>query len=87
MGEMRSLALITKLIDDGRVAGGKRMLMHLIDAEDVIRELPGSSRLNCDWDFLLHLYDIGRQRADQWLASNFDSLGVRSTVDLRAKYF
>jgi NTE family protein len=87
MGEMRSLALITKLIDDGRVAGGKRMLMHLIDAEDVIREFPGSSRLNCDWDFLLHLHDIGRQRADQWLASNFDNLGVRSTVDLRAKYF
>jgi NTE family protein len=87
MGEMRSLALITKLIDDGRLVGGKRMLMHLIDAEDVIREFPGSSRLNGDWDFLLHLHDIGRQRADQWLASNFDNLGVRSTVDLRAKYF
>jgi NTE family protein len=87
MGEMRTIALATKLIDEGRLAGGKRMLMHLIDAEDVIREFPGSSRLNGDWQFLLHLQSIGRRRADQWLASNFDSLGVRSTVDLRAKYF
>ena len=30
----------------------------------VTREFPGSSGLNGDWDFLLHLHDIGRQRAD-----------------------
>jgi NTE family protein len=87
MGEMRSLAIVTKLIDEGRLVGGKRMLMHLIDAEDVIRKFPGSSRLNADWGFVAHLHGVGRQRADQWLASNFDDLGVRSTVDLRAKYF
>ena len=40
--------------------GGKRMLMHLIEAEAFIRAFSWSSRLNGDWDFLQHLYDMGR---------------------------
>jgi len=85
--EMRAVAFVTKLIDSGRLADGKRMLIHLIEAEDVIRHFPGSSRLNNDWEFLTHLHNIGRDRADTWLAENFDKLGVSSTVDLEEKYF
>jgi NTE family protein len=84
--EMRSVAFVTKLIDDGK-AEGRRMFMHLIEAEDLIRELSASSRLNGDWDFLQHLHKLGRERAEQWLTANFDDLGVKSTVDLQAKYF
>jgi len=61
--------------------------MHSIEAEDVTRELPGSSRLNGDWDFLSHLFELGRERADAWLAANFEHLGNESTIDLEAKYF
>jgi NTE family protein len=43
--------------------------------------------LNGDWDFLMHLHEMGRERADKWLATNFDHLGKKSTVDLEAKYF
>jgi NTE family protein len=68
--EMRAVAFVTKLIEDGRLADAKRILIHLIEAEDVIRELPGSSRLNGDWDFLSHLREIGRQR----LVSNRPSI-------------
>jgi NTE family protein len=85
--EMRAVAFATKLIDEGRLADGKRMLIHVIEAEDVIRELPGSSRLNNEWDFLCHLHEVGRARAGKWLADNFDRLGKESTVDLEAKYF
>jgi NTE family protein len=85
--EMRTIAYLTKLIDAGKMTGGKRMLVHLIEAEDLIRELAASSRLNADWDFLTHLHKLGRARAETWLAENFDSLGVASTVDLEAKYF
>jgi NTE family protein len=63
------------------------MLIHVIEAEDVIRELPGSSRLNNSWGFLCHLHEVGRDRADKWLAANFNHLGKESTVDLEAKYF
>jgi NTE family protein len=85
--EMRTIAYLNKQIDDGKMDGSKRMLVHLIEAEDLIRSFSWSSRLNSDWDFLQHLYDLGRMRADEWLAANFDRIGCDSTVDLYEKYF
>jgi NTE family protein len=86
MREMRAIAFVTQLIDEGKMAGGKRMYMHLIEAEDVIRDLAGSSKMNGTWKFLTHLFEIGRQRADQWLAENFDAIGAKNSVDLQAHY-
>jgi NTE family protein len=86
--EMRAIAFVTKLIDDKSVADGalKRMLIHAIEADDVMRELRVNSKLNTDWQFLTYLHQIGRERADLWLGSYLDMLGVESTVDIRAKY-
>ena len=56
MREMRAVAFVNKLIDQGRMTGGKQILVHTIEAEDAMGQLPNSSRLNGDWDFLLHLY-------------------------------
>jgi len=39
------------------VTGGKQILVYVIEADDVIRELPNTSKMNGDWDFLLHLHD------------------------------
>jgi NTE family protein len=86
MREMRAIAFVTQLIDEGKLAGGKRMFMHLIEAEDIIRELSGSSKMNADWRFLTHLFDIGRERADKWIVDNFDRIGVESSVDVQARY-
>jgi NTE family protein len=85
--EMRAVTLINQKIAEGKLADGKQMLIHVIEAEDVIRKYSGSSRLNNDWDFLCHLFAVGRERADKWLAEHFDHLGKQSTVDLGAKYF
>ena len=85
--EMRMIASYNKLIEQGKMGGGKRMLMHVIEAEEFIRAFSWSSRLNADWDFLQHLCNVGRARADQWLAANFDRLGFESTVDLDSRYF
>ena len=87
MREMRVIAFINGLIDEGRIGGGKRVLVHSIEAEDLIREFSWSSRLNGDWKFMTHLYKMGRARADEWLAEKFDRIGVESTIDLREKYF
>jgi len=65
-----------KLIEQGRIGGGKRMLMHVIEAEEFIRALSWSSRLNAVWDFLQHRYKMGRGRTDQWLSANFDRIGT-----------
>jgi len=86
MREMRAIAFVTELIDSGKMADGKRMLIHEIDGEDVIGTLSNSSRLNGNWGFLTYLHKAGRERADQWLAANFDRIGVETTVDMRARY-
>jgi NTE family protein len=85
--EMRMIASYNKLIEQGRMRGGKLMLLHVIEAEEFIRALSWTSRLNADWDFLQHLHKMGRARAEQWLEANFDRLGNESTVDLDTKYF
>jgi NTE family protein len=85
--EMRMVASYNKLIEQGRMRGGKLMLLHVIEAEEFIRAFSWTSRLNTDWDFLQHLHNMGRARADQWLEANFDRLGIESTVDLDTKYF
>src|SRR5271170_7678744 len=71
MREMRVIDFITQMIDEGKLIGSKRMFMHLIDAEDIIKDLSGSSKMNADLKFLLHLFEIGRDRAEKWLVANF----------------
>ena len=85
--EMRMIASYNKLIEQGRMSGGKLMFVHVIEADEFIRAFSWTSRLNANWEFLQHLHSMGRARADQWLEANFDRLGIESTVDLDAKYF
>ena len=88
MREMRAISFVTKLIEDGKLKDGdvKHMMLHAIEADDVMRGLGVASKLNADWEFLMHLHAIGRERAGAWLDANFDKLGVESSVDIRAKY-
>lgn len=86
--EMRAIAFITKLIDDGKLIDNnlKRMLIHSIEADDVMQGLGTNSKLNADWEFLMHLHHIGRARAERWLKANLVRVGVESTVDICEKY-
>ena len=88
MREMRAIAFVTKQIDDGRICGNsmKRMLIHGIDAADVMARLGAMDKLNADWDNLSYLMKVGRERADAWLQKNFGCLGEGSTVDIREEY-
>ena len=86
--EMRAIAFVTRLIDEGKVTDGslKRILIHAIEADDVMQGLGPMSQLNADRRFLTHLHDIGQARAARWLEVHLDAVGVESTVDVRAKY-
>ena len=70
----------------GGIGEVKRMLVHAISADDVMKELGVASKLNADWSFLTHLQKTGRDRAQAWIDKNFDNLGVDSTVDIRGVY-
>jgi NTE family protein len=54
MREMRAVAFVTKLIDDGKLdpSDAKRMLIHSVCADDVMRSLGAASKLNADSEFL-----------------------------------
>jgi NTE family protein len=83
MREMRAVAFVTRLIDEGNVKEGsmKRMLIHSIAAEDFMQQLGVNSKLNADWEFLTHLRDAGRAKASEWLTSNFQHLAKQSSTD------
>jgi len=88
MREMRAINFVTKLIDDGKVDGDnlRRLFVHSISADEVMVKLGVSSKLNADWDFLLHLHEAGRTCADAWIAASYDRLGLESTADIRSQY-
>ncbi|HEX6142672.1 MAG TPA: patatin-like phospholipase family protein [Geminicoccaceae bacterium] len=88
MREMRAVHFVTRLIDEGRLERGhyKRMLIHMIEADEALKPLGASSKANVERDFLLHLKGIGRTACTDWLKRNLDRLGVESTVDLEATW-
>ncbi|MBV9250839.1 MAG: patatin-like phospholipase family protein [Acetobacteraceae bacterium] len=88
MREMRAIHFVSELIDAGQISrpGMKRVLIHAIEADDVMSKLGASSKMNADYAFLAWLRDHGRRQAESWLTANFDHLGKRSTVDVRDRY-
>ncbi len=86
--DFRAINFVSRLLEDGKLDKGdyKNVLVHRIEGEDEIKPLGASSKLNAEWAFLQHLFEIGRRRADSWLEQHFEDLGERSTVDIRAMY-
>jgi NTE family protein len=86
--ELRVVDFVTRLIDEGKLSKDeyKRVLMHRIAGGDKLDAFTASSRLNAEWSFFKELKDLGRASAKKWLARNFDAIGRRSTLDLKAAY-
>jgi NTE family protein len=86
--EFRAIDFVDRLLEEGRLDPDRyeKVLLHRIEADDELTPLGASSKLNAEWAFLRHLFDIGRRAADVWLDRNFDDLGERSTLDLRALF-
>lgn len=84
MREMRVISFVRKIVEDEGLDPDKykRLNVHFISAEEEMRDLGVTSKLNAEWDFLLFLHDLGRKTADSWIEANYDSLNVRSTIDL-----
>jgi NTE family protein len=86
--ELRIVDFVTRLIDEGKLSKDeyKRVLMHRIAGGAKLDAFAASSRLNAEWSFFKELKDLGRATAKKWLAKNYDAIGVRSTLDLKAAY-
>jgi NTE family protein len=90
MREMRAIAFAERLVE-GDIAHPesarlKKMLIHMIEAEEAMETLGVASKLNTDLDFLLYLEGLGRRTAERWLSENFDALNHRSSIDVRKTF-
>ncbi|MGI9387897.1 MAG: patatin-like phospholipase family protein [Methyloligellaceae bacterium] len=86
--ELRAVDFVRRLLEEGKLHQDdyKQVNVHIIDADAQMQPLGASSKLNAEWAFLQHLHEIGRKAATTWLRKNFDDLGRRSSVDLRAMF-
>ena len=88
MHELRTLDLVARLMESGKLSEDDypRMFIHRVNVCEDTSKLDASSKMNTEWDFLIFLRDLGRGCAESWLAENFDALGERSSLDLRAMF-
>ena len=82
--ELRGMEYINQLLEKGAVsdANHRKVNIHIMGGGHNMEALDASSKLNTDWAFLTHLFDRGREVADQWLAAHFDDIENRSSVDI-----
>jgi NTE family protein len=91
MAEMRAIAFVQELIDQGALSGSfsdrlKKLLMHSIADPATLAPLGAVSKFNIEPEFLDFLFKAGREAATVWLASAFDKVGVENSIDIRARF-
>jgi NTE family protein len=89
ISEFRAIGFVSRLMNNSflrRIAGKagyRRMLLHRISANEAMNKLTSSSKFNTEWPFFLHLRDIGREAAEDFLKQHYAALGKRSSLDIR----
>jgi NTE family protein len=91
MSELRAIAFIQDLIQKGSIVGEfgtrlKEIMIHSIKDEASIAPMGSVSKLLIEPAYLEHLFQLGRVAAAKWLAATFESVGMRSSVDIRARF-
>ncbi|MBM3521479.1 MAG: patatin-like phospholipase family protein [Alphaproteobacteria bacterium] len=90
MREMRTIALVTRLLEQHRLTGTsnlRRINFHIVQAEEEMARFGASSKFNLDEDFLATLFELGRRTASDWLDRHYADVGVTSTVDLNKLFY
>ena len=82
--ELRGIDYINQLLANGVLSEKlhRKVNIHIMGGGPNMEALDASSKLNTDWAFLTHLFDKGREVADQWLETHFDDIENRSSVDI-----
>ena len=89
ISEFRAIGFVSRLMNNSFLrriaskAGYRKMLLHRISADEAMNKLTSSSKFNTEWPFFLHLRDIGREAAENFLKQHYAALGKRSSLDIR----
>ncbi|TAJ89365.1 patatin-like phospholipase family protein [Reyranella sp.] len=91
MAEMRAIAFVQELIDNGAITGEfstrlKKLLIHSIADPTTLVPLGAVSKFNIEPEFLQMLFTAGRAAGTRWLFETFDKVGRENSVDIRARF-
>jgi NTE family protein len=83
MNELRAIAFVRRLIDEGRVERGamKSVLLHMIADDALMNGLSSRTKINATPLLLHQLREAGRAAAERFLETDAPHLGLRATVD------
>ena len=85
LAELRSVDFVRRMLAESRLDSEKyrALNIHIIEQQHAAASFGAASKFNAERAFLTHLFEIGRKAAEEWLTLNYDSIGQRSTVDIR----
>jgi len=92
IGELRAIAFVQKLLDDGMLKESlmkkyRRLNIHAIRGGQVLQDLSLQTKYDMDWGFLTGLRDKGRISAEHWLGTCGHYLGSgKSALNLREEF-
>lgn len=84
--ELRNIAFVNRLLDQGVIAKGamKRNHVHSVSDDKLMNQLGMVTKMTINRALLLQLRDAGRAAMDRFLRDEARHIGERTTVDLRA---
>ena len=88
VSELRAIAFVQKLVDEGRVDPGhyKNLRLHMVADDASLAPLHPSSKLNTAPDFLQRLHGLGLAAAERWWGAHRADVGRRSSLDIRREF-
>jgi NTE family protein len=88
VAEMRAISFVSRLLKEGRLEAEryKDIHLHTIEKPPELSILNASSKMNCEWDFLCYLRDMGFKAADVWLSNHFDKIGSESSTPIHETF-
>ena len=92
IGELRAIAFVQKLLDDGMITQPavnkyKRLNIHAVRGGQALRDLSLQTKYDTSWTFLTELRDKGRAEAETWLRGCAKHVGTgTSSIDLQKEF-
>ena len=82
LAELRAIEFVVRMLEQKRLDSDryKHVLMHRIDGGSVLKPFGASSKVRADMGMVRKLFELGRERGQQWLQLNREHLGVKQTL-------
>ena len=91
LSELRGVAFVNRLIDEGRLPRGtrqgefRRLKVHRIVMDGRRRHVGARSTLKTDYELFEMLRKLGQRATRRFLDAHFDDIGRKSTIDMAEK--